>query len=270
MKLATWNINSVRARTDRLLAVLERHDLDILALQEIKCKPEQFPTSELNAAGYEVVAHGINQWNGVALISRLPLQEIEFSFPQQPGFQKGTPADGAKFIDNGVPEPRALGAKIGDIQIWSLYVPNGRAVNDPHYHYKLEFLHQLNNYANNVLTAHPDQKLALVGDWNVIPTDLDVWDKHAMPEGIYLTDAERAAFFAFAETGLSEVSTKFAQGYTFWDYQKLRFPKNEGLRIDYIYASPALAQNAIAGMIDRAERKGQGASDHVPVIVEFA
>ncbi|MDY5585683.1 MAG: exodeoxyribonuclease III [Arcanobacterium sp.] len=270
MKIATWNINSARARADRILDVLQRHDLDVLALQEIKCKPEQFPGDEIIAAGYEIAAHGINQWNGVALISRVGLTEVRTEFPGQPGFQKGEPEPGGLFIDNGVPEPRAIGANCDGVEIWSLYVPNGRAVNDPHYHYKLEFLTRLNQFAQEKLAADASAKFAFLADWNVIPTDDDVWDPSAMDEGLYLTQPERDAFFAFANSGLVELSRQFADNYTFWDYQQLRFPKNQGMRIDYLYASPALAQLAVAGEIDRDERKGKGASDHVPVIIEFS
>ncbi|WP_216404576.1 exodeoxyribonuclease III [Arcanobacterium phocae] len=267
MKIATWNINSARARADRILGVLDRHNLDVLALQEIKCKPEQFPAAEIEAAGYEIAAHGLNQWNGVAIISRVGLSDVRYEFPGQPGFTKGIPDDGATFI-NGPREARAIGARVGGIDLWSLYVPNGRAVGDPHYFYKLEFLRALHEFATAQTRLGID--LTLVGDWNVIPTDDDVWDPAAMEDGIYLTDAERAAFHAFADAGMREVSRDFATNYTFWDYQKLRFPKNEGLRIDYVWASEGLAQRTIAGTIDRDERKGKGASDHVPVIVEFA
>ncbi|QJC21217.1 exodeoxyribonuclease III [Arcanobacterium buesumense] len=267
MKIATWNINSARARAERILNVLERHDLDVLALQEIKCKPEQFPAAEIEAAGYEIAAHGLNQWNGVAIISRVGLSDVRYEFPGQPGFTKGIPDDGSTFI-NGPVEARAIGASVGGIDVWSLYVPNGRAVGDPHYFYKLEFLRALRDFAQDQTRQGVD--LALVGDWNVIPTDDDVWDPSAMEDDIYMTDAERAAFHAFADAGMREVSRDFATNYTFWDYQKLRFPKNEGLRIDYVWASEALADHAIAGSIDRDERKGKGASDHVPVIVEFA
>ncbi|MDR6939711.1 exodeoxyribonuclease III [Arcanobacterium hippocoleae] len=270
MKLATWNINSARARVERILDVLERHDLDVLALQEIKCKTEQFPGSEFTDRGYQVAAHGVNQWNGVALISRLEMTDVRLEFPHQPGFTKGIPApDSALKYLPGIPEARAIGAKITGVDIWSLYVPNGRAVNDPHYFYKLDFLAHLQNFADAQLAADPQAKFAFVGDWNVIPTDQDVWDPAAMPDGLYLSDSERAAFDAFHKSGMREVSRDFAAGYTFWDYQKLRFPKNEGMRIDYVYASPALADCAQNAFIDRDERKGQGASDHVPVIVDF-
>lgn len=271
MKIATWNINSARARGDRILDVLRRHNIDVLALQEIKCKPEQFPGEAIEAAGYEVAAHGLNQWNGVALISRVGLENVVTEFPGQPGFSKGDPLDGGSYL-TGPTEARAIGAHVGGesgIELWSLYVPNGRAVNDPHYFYKLDFLDALREYAAGQISADAGAKLALVGDWNVIPTDEDVWDPAAMENGIYLTPDERAAFFAFEDAGLSEVSRQFATNYTFWDYQQLRFPKNQGMRIDYVYASAALAACAKEAMIDRDERKGKGASDHVPVIVDF-
>lgn len=277
MRLATWNINSARARADRILGVLERHNLDVLALQEIKCKPEQFPAAEIEAAGYEVVAHGLNQWNGVAIISRLPISNVRTEFSQQPGFTKGEAAPGCYLP--GELEARALGVTVdggtsgagalGDVDVWSLYIPNGRALGDPHYFYKLDFLHKLQEFATSELTSTPDKKLALVGDWNVIPTDDDVWDPAALTDGLYLSEAERAAFFAFEDAGLRELSKAFVTNYTYWDYQQLRFPRNEGMRIDYIYASPALSKRAVDGAIDRDERKGKGASDHVPVILEF-
>lgn len=253
-----------------MLDVLERHNLDVLALQETKCKPEQFPLEELTARGYHVAAHGLNQWNGVALISRHELTDIRCEFPNQPGFVKGTPdpSSATKYIA-GEPEARAIGATIAGTEIWSLYLPNGRALNDPHYYYKLDFFARLRDFASIKLAENPQTKFAFVGDWNVIPTDADVWDPAAM-DGLYLSEAERAGFFSLAEVGMQEVSRQFATNYTYWDYQKLRFPKNEGMRIDYVYASPALAAQAVDGKIDRDERKGQGASDHVPVIIEFA
>ncbi|WP_124055392.1 exodeoxyribonuclease III [Arcanobacterium ihumii] len=269
MKLATWNINSARARADRVLDVLQRHDLDVLALQEIKCKPEQFPREQIEAAGYKVIAHGFNQWNGVALISRLNMADVRTSFPGQPGFIKGSPTSDSLFLRSPDPEARALGALINGVEIWSLYIPNGRAVGDPHYHYKLEFLDQLNSYAQSTLNTNPEAKIAFVGDWNVIPYDDDVWDPSAMEDGLYLSEPEREAFFALEQTGMCEVTRNLVTNYTYWDYQQLRFPKNQGMRIDYIYASPALASLTKTAQIDRDERKGKGASDHVPVIATF-
>lgn len=268
MRLATWNINSIRARVDRALDVLQRHDLDVLALQEIKCRPDQFPTEPFEAAGYEVAAHGLNQWNGVAVVSRVGLRNVQRDFPGQPGFTKGMPDDGALFID-GTVEARAIGAMVGDVELWSLYVPNGRDLTDPHYHYKLEWLRKLREAARERLEQDPQAKIALVGDWNVIPTDADIWDTTATG-GLYLSDPERAAFEAFEGAGFTEVTRAHATNYTFWDYQQLRFPRNQGMRIDYVLASPALAKTVTGASIDRDERKGKGASDHVPVIVELS
>ncbi|MDP9806552.1 exodeoxyribonuclease-3 [Trueperella bonasi] len=267
MKIATWNINSIRARTNRAIDVLQRHDLDVLTLQEIKCKPEQFPIEQFTDLGYEVAIEGHNQWNGVAIASRVGLDNVKNSFAGQPGFTKGIPDGPERFI-GGDPEARAIGATTGNIEVWSLYVPNGRAIDDPHYHYKLAWLAALKERAEARLAEDPDVLIALTGDWNVIPTDADIWDVNGTG-GLYLTQAERDAFFAFGDAGFTEVTRKYATNYTFWDYQQLRFPKNEGMRIDFVYASPALAARVTGAQIDRDERKGKGASDHVPVIVEF-
>ena len=260
MRIATWNINSIRARADRALGVLERWDLDVLLLQETKCKPEQFPVAPFEAAGYEVAAHGLNQWNGVAVISRVGLNNVRTEFPGQPGFVKeGTP----------VVEARAIGATCGGLDVWSLYVPNGRAVSDPHYRYKLAFLDRLSAAASDWLAE--GKKLFLAGDWNVAPLDSDVWDMEVFDDGLYVSDPERAAFNAFGSAGLREV-TRDADGadYTFWDYQQLRFPRNEGMRIDFAWAAPTVADRVETAHIDRNERKGKGASDHVPVVVDIA
>ena len=267
MKIATWNINSIRARADRALGVLDRWDLDVLLLQETKCKPEQFPVAAFEAAGYEVAAVGLSQWNGVAIVSRVGLENVRTSFPGQPGFAKED-AEG-NLIGEPVLEARAIGATCGGVDVWSLYVPNGRALNDPHYRYKLEFLDKLKDATGAWLAENPNQQLLLGGDWNVVPTDDDVWDVNEFE--IYVTGPERAAFNAFGEVGMREM-TRNAEGaiYTFWDYQRLRFPKNEGMRIDFAWGSPALAERVAAAYIDRNERKGKGASDHVPVVIEIA
>ncbi|MCI1676318.1 MAG: exodeoxyribonuclease III [Ancrocorticia sp.] len=264
MKIATWNINSVRARAERAVGVLERWDLDVLLLQETKCRPEQFPTAPFEAAGYEVAAHGLNQWNGVAIISRVGIADVRTSFPGQPGFSKDSTSSTPPL------EARALGARCGDVDVWSVYVPNGRAIGDPHYAYKLTFLKALGTAAAGWLAADPGAQILLGGDWNVAPRDGDVWDMQAFEGNIYVTEPERAAFASIADGGFTEV-TREADGatYTFWDYQKLRFPRNEGMRIDFAWASPRLAQRVIAAHIDRNERKGKGASDHVPVVVEL-
>ena len=263
MRLATWNVNSIRTRVERVIAFLERADIDVLAMQEIKCKPEQFPIEAFHEAGYEVRMHGLNQWNGVAVASRLPIVSTEVNFPGQPGF--GDPE---------VVEARALGVTVldGDQEVttWSLYVPNGRELTHPHYTYKLDWLRVLRDDVAAWLEADPDLPLALVGDWNVAPRDEDVWDMSVFEGATHVSEPEREAFAAFAEAGMSEVTRERVTNYTYWDYQKLRFPRNEGMRIDFVYASPALAGRVTGAAIDRDERKGKGASDHVPVIVEVS
>ncbi|MFP5360049.1 MAG: exodeoxyribonuclease III [Actinomycetes bacterium] len=261
MRLATWNVNSIRARVDRVVDWLERSETDVLAMQEIKCKPEQFPHEAFEAAGYELAIHGLNQWNGVAIASRVGLADVESAFPAQPGFDKAG-------IDP-IVEARALGATCGGVRVWSLYVPNGRGLADPHYTYKLDFLARLREAAS----TWADSPTALVGDFNVAPLPTDIWSEEDSEAVTHVTPEARAAFHAFEDAGYVELSRRFLPAertYTFWDYKQLRFPKGEGMRIDFVYASAPLAERATAGSIVRDERKGKGASDHVPVVIDFA
>lgn len=258
--MATWNVNSIRTRAARVVDWLVRRDVDVLAMQEIKCRPEQFPLDLFEQAGYEVVAHGLNQWNGVAFASRLPITEVTAGFP-------GAPAFGA------VPavEARALGATVDGTRLWSLYIPNGRTLDDPHYAYKLAWLQALAAAAADWLARAPAQPLALMGDWNIAPFDHDVWDIGVFAGATHVSAAERAAFQAFERLGLVDVvRERVPQGYTYWDYQQLRFPRNEGMRIDFILGSPAFAELVESAAIEHEERKGDAPSDHVPVLVDLA
>ncbi|WP_125772827.1 exodeoxyribonuclease III [Antribacter gilvus] len=286
MRIATWNVNSIRTRVDRVVAFLERSGTDVLAIQESKCRDDQFPSAAFQAAGYEVARTGFSQWNGVAIASRVGLDDVATSFPGQPGFAKeavvpdaggevplagDTPASGT-LLDVPPPvEARALGATCGGVRVWSLYVPHGRALGDPHYTYKLAWLEALRAAAQG--WAEPGAQVALMGDWNVIPLDTDVWDVTKFAGHTHVTPAERDAFAAFGAAGYTEVSREFVPAehtYTYWDYQQLAFPKNKGLRIDFAYLTPALRARTTGVTIDREERKGKGASDHVPVIVDLA
>ncbi|MEP7762684.1 exodeoxyribonuclease III [Sanguibacter sp. 25GB23B1] len=261
MRLTTWNINSIRARAERAVAFLERSGTDVLALQETKCKDEQFPFDVFEAAGYEVAHFGLSQWNGVAIVSRVGLEDVELGFPDQPFFGE-EPAL----------EARAIGATCGGVRVWSLYVPHGRALDNPHYAYKLDWLSTLQEKAQGWVEADPAAKVALVGDWNVAPQDTDVWDLAVFEGSTHVSRPERDAFAAFEEAGFTEVTRVHVpedRKYTYWDYQQLRFPKNQGMRIDFAYFSPALAPLVTGVEIDRDERKGKGASDHVPVIVDI-
>ncbi|MGC5615010.1 exodeoxyribonuclease III [Georgenia sp. Z1491] len=259
MRIATWNVNSVRTRVDRVVAFLERWDVDVLAMQELKCKPEQFPMAAFEEAGYEVALHGLNQWNGVGIASRVGLSDVAVGFPGMP-----------EFGDPPVAEARAIGALCGDVKLWSLYVPNGREIDHPHYAYKLEWLATLKDVARGWLEDDADRRIALMGDWNVAPQDEDVWSMEFFEGRTHVTAPERAAFAAFEDAGYAEVTRPHTPGvYTYWDYQQLRFPKGEGMRIDFVYASPELSTKVTDAYVDREERKGKGASDHVPVIVDL-
>lgn len=265
LRLATWNVNSIRARKDRVLAWLDRSNIDVLAMQETKCTDSQFPFADFHAAGYEVAHVGLNQWNGVAIASRVGLTEVQIGFPGMPGFDKDPDAEQT-------PEARAIGATCGGVRVWSLYVPNGRELTDPHYTYKLEWLASLHSAAHSFLVDVPFEQIALVGDWNIAPRNEDVWDMEVFSGKTHVSAPERQAFASFADIDFHEVTRAFTPGpgvYTYWDYTQLRFPKKQGMRIDFQLASPALAARASAAEIDREERKGKGASDHAPVIVTY-
>lgn len=273
MRIATWNVNSIRTRVGRVVDWLVRADIDVLAMQEIKCKPEQFPVTEFERAGYQVELHGLNQWNGVAFASRYEMTDPARSFAGMPGF--GTPVGGPAAAHdlggNGLPlEARALGVTVGDLRLWSLYVPNGRSLDDPHYAYKLAWLDALREATAGWLADEPDLPLALMGDWNIAPTAADMADP-AFVEGrsTHISGPERERFAAFMPH-VDDVVRPFApDGFTFWDYKAGRFPKNQGMRIDFILGSPAFAGAVTGASIDRDERKGDGPSDHVPVVCDL-
>lgn len=259
MRIATWNVNSIRSRIDRVLDWIDRSDVDVLAIQETKCRDDQLPAMEFAARGYETAHVGLNQWNGVALLSRVGMTDIQTSFPGQPMYDE-------------VLEPRAIGATCGGVRVWSLYIPNGREVGHAHYDYKLNWLDRLHETASGWLAEDPDAQVALMGDWNVAPEDTDVWDIAAFAGHTHVSEPERAAFQSVVEAGYTDVVRPHNPGpgvYTFWDYQQLRFPKKQGMRIDFALCSPALAGRVSGALIDREERKGKGASDHAPVIVDL-
>ena len=226
-------------------------------MQEIKCKPDQFPYKAFEDAGYQITMHGLNQWNGVAFASKIPAEDIEIGFSGMPEFKE-------------VQEARAIAATFDGIRLWSLYVPNGRTLDDPHFPYKLEWLDRLAAVTAETLENEPDQPLALMGDFNIAPLDTDVWDINFFAGSTHVTPEERQAFEAFEQIGLQDVvRLRIPEGYTYWDYQQLRFPRNEGMRIDFILGSESFAEKVKSASIERDERKGEGPSDHVPVIVEI-
>lgn len=262
MRLATWNVNSVRSRIDRVEAFLQRHDVDVLALQETKARDDQWPTMGLQLLGYEVATYGLSQWNGVAIVSRVGLEDVELGFAGMPGY--GDPV---------APEARAIGATCGGVRLWSLYVPNGRSLTDPHLAYKLQWLTALRDAAARWAAERPELPIALAGDWNIAPQDDDVWDIKDFAKSTHVTPAERAAFHAFHEVGYADVVREHVPGpgaYTYWDYYRQRFERNKGMRIDFVLGSPAFQTRVTGAFIDREERAGKGASDHAPVVVDLA
>jgi exodeoxyribonuclease III len=261
MRIATWNVNSVRSRIDRVEAFVKRQEIDVLALQETKARDDQWPVMGLEAMGYEVASFGSNQWNGVAIVSRVGIEDVQRGFDGMPDY--GEPA---------AAEARAMGATCNGVRVWSLYVPNGRKVGDPHLDYKLDWLRALRDAAAGWLADDPGQQVALTGDWNIAPQDDDVFDIAQFAKSTHVTPPERAAFRAVVDAGYADVVRPHQPGpevYTYWDYYRQRFERNRGMRIDFVLGSPALAARVTGAQIDREERAGKGASDHAPVIVEL-
>lgn len=257
MRIATWNVNSITARLPRLLAWLESSGTDVLCIQETKCSAEQFPVDELRALGYESAVNADGRWNGVALLSRVGLEEVVSGLPGGPEY------DGAQ-------EPRAISATCGGVRVWSVYVPNGREVGHDHYAYKLRWLEALRDAV--VADATGERPFAVLGDFNIAPTDDDVFDPAVFEGATHVTPAERAALAALRDAGLSDVvprPLKYDRPYTYWDYRQLCFPKNRGMRIDLAYANASFTGAVKDAYVDREERKGKGASDHAPVVVDL-
>ncbi|MBC7374596.1 MAG: exodeoxyribonuclease III [Frankiales bacterium] len=259
MRLATWNVNSVGARLPRLLPWLEEVAPDVVALQETKCADKAFPHAEVEALGYEVAHNGDGRWNGAALLSRVGLQDVSLSFAGQPAFAR----DDA-LLPPAI-EARAVGATCGGVRCWSLYVPNGRAVDDPHYVYKLAWLAALRD-----VLADETAPLVVTGDFNIAPTDDDVWDISQFVGSTHVTPAERCALQAIQDVGLVDIPARPGKGpraFTYWDYRAGMFHKDLGMRIDLILASPSLT--VTDAWVDREARKGKGPSDHAPVVVDL-
>ncbi len=258
MRIATWNINSVTARLDRLIEWLEAAQPDVVALQELKCTTDAFPGMPVSAAGYEYVAHGNGRWNGVAILSRVGIEDVVLDLTDQPPYED-------------VVETRAIGATCGGVRVWSLYVPNGREPDHAHYSYKLEWFKALKRTARAEMAATPDLPYALIGDFNVAPEDSDVWDISLFADSTHVTPAERAALADLRGSGLTDVRPRALKGepYTFWDYRNGAFHRGWGMRIDLVYANAPFVARVADVYVDREARKGKGASDHAPVVVDL-
>ncbi|MFE9259057.1 exodeoxyribonuclease III [Streptomyces sp. NPDC006879] len=257
MRIATWNVNSITARLPRLLAWLESSGTDVLCIQETKCSAEQFPYAPLRELGYECEVNATGRWNGVALLSRVGFEDVRPGLPGGPEYE-------------GVQEPRAISATCGGVRLWSVYVPNGREVSHEHYAYKLDWFRALTTAVTE--DAAGERPFAVLGDYNVAPQDEDVWDLAAFEGATHVSAPERAALEDLRATGLRDVvprPLKYDRPYTYWDYRMLAFPKNKGMRIDLVYGNAAFAQAVKDAYVDREERKGKGASDHAPVVVDL-
>ncbi|MBV8193935.1 MAG: exodeoxyribonuclease III [Candidatus Dormibacteraeota bacterium] len=257
MLLATWNVNSIIPRMPRLLEWLERLRPDVVCLQETKIADAKLPRLELSGLGYEVAGVGQGAWNGVAIASRIGIDHVTTGLTGDDGFE-------------GTVEARAIGATCGRLRVWSLYVPNGREPGHPHYAYKLRWLAALHGVAAAELQR--GQPLALCGDFNVAPSDADVWDPAEFVNSTHVTPQEREALARLRELGLHDIvprPLKYDTPFTYWDYRAGNFHKNLGMRIDLVYVTAALQEAMRDAYIDRDMRKGKLPSDHAPVVVAF-
>ncbi len=256
MRIATWNVNSITARLPRLLEWLRDTAPDAVALQETKIADATFPIADVEALGYQVAAHGDGRWNGVALLSKVGLSDVARGLHDEPGFPAA--------------EARAIGGTCGGVRLWSVYVPNGREPGHEHYAYKLAWLSALKATVAADLPSAPS--LAVMGDFNVAPTDDDVFDPAAFVGSTHVTEPERTALTALRDTGLVDVvprPLKYDYPFTYWDYRAGMFHKNLGMRIDLVYATPEVAGAVRDAYVDRDARKGKGPSDHAPVVVDL-
>lgn len=254
MKIATWNVNSIRARLERLLDWLQKTQPDVVCLQEIKVTDEAFPYAAIEAAGYHATVFGQKTYNGVAILSRNKPSSIE----------KGM-ADG-----DDDPQARLLRAEIDGIQVITAYVPNGDAVGTEKYAYKLDWMRRLRSYLDRRFT--PTVPLVLCGDFNVARDENDVARPNAWAETVLFHPQVRNVMEDLLAWGLVDVLRQHhPEGgiYSWWDYRMLAFPKNDGLRLDYILATQALAARSTSAEVDRQERKGEKPSDHAPVVAMF-
>jgi exodeoxyribonuclease III len=255
MKIATWNVNSIRMRKERLLAWLAARSPDVLCLQELKVEDDGFPYDEIRAAGYEATVHGQKTYNGVAILSRAPIERVSA------GLRDG--------VDD--PQARLLSGLTCGVRVLCVYVPNGGEVSGERYPYKLAWLDRLCAYLER--ECDPEEPLAVCGDFNIAPDDRDVNRLDEWRESVFCVPEVRARFQQLLDFGLTDCfRIHHAEGglYTWWDYRQLGFPKNNGLRIDHVLGTRALAARCSAALIDREQRKGKQPSDHAPVIAEFA
>ena len=253
MKVATWNVNSIKVRLPQLLAWLADAQPDVVCLQELKTEAAGYPREALEAAGYASAVNGQKTYNGVAILSRGPLTAIVADLP---GFEDG--------------QKRVLAASVGDLRVVCVYCPNGQAVGSEKYEYKLRWFAALRDYLAAELAQHP--RLVVAGDFNVAPEDRDVHDPKSWEGQVHVSAPERAAWGALLDTGLQDSFRLFEQPekiFSWWDYRMMGFRRNAGLRIDHVLLSAPLVARCSACVVDKAPRKLERPSDHAPVVAEL-
>ena len=253
MKLATWNVNSLNVRAPQVIDWLKTEQPDVLCLQETKIQDHKFPYDELSQIGYHAVHLGQKTYNGVAIISRYAIEDVQFDMPDFEDEQK-----------------RVVAATIQGIRIICVYIPNGQRVGSDKYDYKLSWLNALIAYLKTQLTSYP--QLALLGDYNIAPEDRDVHDPAAWKDSVLMSTPERDAFKQLIQLGLHDSFRLFEQPeklYSWWDYRMMAFRRNMGMRIDHILISTPLVRFAKASWIDKAPRQLERPSDHTPVVLEL-
>ena len=267
MRIATWNVNSLKARLEKVSWWLERARPDVLLMQEPKLADSAAPVSELRAAGYELAHHGEGRWNGVAIASRVGITDVVTNFGE--ALRPGETADVGD--DEPLAEARMIAATCGGVRVVSIYAPNGRAVGSPFYEAKLEWYQRLAEWLER--SADPSEALVLGGDFNVAPEDRDVWDPALCHGGTHVSPREREAFFRLCRWGLVDayrLKQTESGRYTWWDYRAGAFHKNFGMRIDHLLVTRPLADRAVWVEIDREARKGKPIpSDHAPLVIDL-
>ncbi len=275
MRIATWNVNSLKARMDRVLEWLERGQPDVLLMQETKLADDDAPVLPFQMRGYELLHHGEGRWNGVAIASRLPIESDSVITNFGDGPVRNSAAGAASALSeedfNPFDEARMLSARVGGVRFVSLYAPNGRVVGSPFYAGKLAWFDRLLKWLRE--TAAPAEALVVGGDMNVAPTDDDVWDPRAVHGGTHVSAAEREAFDELVAWGLVDgyrLKRPEPQRFTWWDYRAGNFHKNLGMRIDHLLVSNPVAKRIVAAEIDREARKGVPIpSDHAPLFIDL-
>jgi exodeoxyribonuclease III len=260
MKIATWNVNSIRTRLEHVKSWLTDNPVDVLCLQETKVIDADFPRSPLEELGYHLYVYGQKSYNGVAILSRSPLTDVSMGFAPIVG-------ESAKEFDE---QKRVITGVIDGIRVVDLYVPNGSAIGSEKYEYKLRWLKVLHNYLKTLLTQ--SQSILICGDFNIAPEDIDIHDPTGREKQVMATDAERLALQTIVELGFADAFRKFTQSggqFTWWDYRSAAFRRNLGWRIDHHFLTPNLYERAIACTVDVAPRKLTQPSDHAPVILEL-